>query len=79
MLMNTNAFVARLRKPIYILTMAQPIENARNMSVHDPRRIGAMKRAHKARTEIRAIAEEYVKSLQERDEALKQLTQLSQD
>ena len=76
--MDTDEFVAALRKPIYVLTMAQPLEEDKRRSIHDPVRRSAMKRALKARQEIRMLAETYIAYQNERSAKLAELSRLGQ-
>ena len=60
----TNAFVDKLAKPIFVLRMANAM--ACNKYASEAQVRGALKRADKARQEIRDLSESYVWALQNR-------------
>ena len=58
----TDAFVDELARPIFVLRMANAMDN--NKYGTEAQRKGARKRATKARQEIRDLAESYVMALE---------------
>lgn len=69
----TDKFIDNLARPMYVLRMARPLEN------HPTLGLGAKRRASKARQEIRELAIDYVSKLDQRREALDELTKLGQE